>query len=168
MYLRPPQSATKSRNLFELRLISGGVLKYISPVYQKPYCNQIYIIYRLNSRGMGAWKMVKKYSKIWFFRKLSNLSHMVWVVSGPASGCCLTSINVCSTHTKPLRKFKKQLEHCCFLAHPQSEDSHKPKGAIFELFCRFSQTERLRVWHANLHTSETTSPSRYWNNPFRM
>ena len=35
---------------------------------------------------------------------------MVWGVSGPAWGCCFTSIKVCSSHTNSWRKTKKTVK----------------------------------------------------------
>ena len=49
---------------------------------------------------------------------------MIWVVSGPAWGCCFTSINVCSSHTNSLRKSEKTVQKVLFLAcgGPLTED----------------------------------------------
>ena len=68
--------------------------------------------------------MFKKNLKIRFFQKFSNFSHMVWVVSGPAWGCCFTSIKVCSSHTNSLRKSEKTVQKVLFLAcgGPLTED----------------------------------------------
>ena len=49
---------------------------------------------------------------------------MVGGVSGPAWGCCFTSIKVCSSHTNSLRKSKKTAKKLLFLAYggPLTED----------------------------------------------
>ena len=96
--------------------------------------------------------MINFFSNIWFFQKSSNFSHMVWVVSGPAWGCCSTSIKVCSSHTNSLRKSKKQLENCCFLAHPTVGGPHKLKTALFELFFPiFLVVIVVRLWNNDLY-----------------
>ena len=49
---------------------------------------------------------------------------MIWVVPGPAWGCCFTPIKVCSSLTKSLTKSKKTAKKLLFLAHggPLTED----------------------------------------------
>ena len=49
---------------------------------------------------------------------------MIWVVPGPAWGCCFTPIKVCSSLTKSLSKSKKTAKKLLFLAHggPLTED----------------------------------------------
>ena len=68
--------------------------------------------------------VVKKKSKIRFFQKFLNFAQMIWVVSGPAWGCCFTSIKVCSSHTNSLRKSKKTVQKLLFFAcgGPLTED----------------------------------------------
>ena len=48
-----------------------------------------------------------KKSKNRFFKKFSYFTHMIWVVPGPAWGCCFTPIKVCSSLTKSLTKSRK-------------------------------------------------------------
>ena len=72
----------------------------------------------------------KKNSNIWFFQKFPNFSHMVWVVSGPAWGCCFTSIKVCSSHTNSLRKSKKTAGKLLF-SRPSSKGVPQAKNSNF-------------------------------------
>ena len=102
-----------------------------------------------------------------FFQKFSNFSHMVWVVSGPAWGCCFTSIKVCSSHTNSLRKSEKTVQKVGFLAcgGPPIVGWAR-KQQFSSCFFRFSQ--RVRVWRVNLYRGETTPPSRSRNNPYHV
>ena len=92
---------------------------------------------------------------------------MVWVVSGPAWGCCFTSIKVCSSHTNSLRKSEKTVQKVLFLAcgGPLTEDGLENSN-FQAVFFRFSQ--RVRMWRANVYRGETTSPSRSRNNPYHV
>ena len=56
---------------------------------------------------------------------------MVWVVSGPAWGCCFTSIKVCSSHTNSLRKSKKTARKLLFSRPSSVKGAPQAKNSNF-------------------------------------
>ena len=86
----------------------------------------------INNYGGGPpIKNGKKKSEIWFFQKFSNFSHMVWVVSGPAWGCCFTSVKVCSSHTNSSRKSKKTARKLLFSRPSSVKGAPQAKNSNF-------------------------------------
>ena len=88
----------------------------------------------------------KKKSKNRFFKKFSYFTHMIWVVPGPAWGCCFNSIKVCSSHTNSLRKSKKTAKKLLFLAceGPLTEDGLENSNfqAVFSILSKSSCVPR--------------------------
>ena len=97
-------------------------------------CERCDLARKLNqwlTHGGGHEKWSKKNSKIRFFQKFSNFSHMVWVVSGPAWGCCFTSIKVCSSHTNSSRKSKKTARKLLFSRPSSVKGAPQAKNSNF-------------------------------------